>query len=271
MSGAQGVGQGLFVDQAAAGGIDDKGRGFHQAEFAGTDQVQGVAVQRAMQGQSIDLRQQLIQRQTICPWRPAWQLAEQHAHAEGFGQPGHRAAQLAVAEQAEGLAMQLDDRVVEQAELRRLLPAAGAYIRLVVGQAGGQGEQQHQGVLSHRWGAIALAITHHHAVGTGGSQVEGVGAGGCDQYQPEVGAGGKHLGVEGHLVADSHLSALQAFDGLGLAALWVQLQFGKALLQGRKIEVAQVEGAVVEKYRAGTVAHQLYLSCRSGLGVRWRA
>ena len=44
-------------------------------------------------------------------------LGAQHAHAEGFGQPGDTVAQRAAADQAERGAVQVADRVVEQAEL----------------------------------------------------------------------------------------------------------------------------------------------------------
>ena len=39
MGAAQGVGQRLLVDQAAASGIDDERGGSHQLQFARTDQV----------------------------------------------------------------------------------------------------------------------------------------------------------------------------------------------------------------------------------------
>ncbi|MNJ81135.1 hypothetical protein D3C77_797920 [compost metagenome] len=56
MTVAQGIGQRLFVDQAAAGGVDQERFGFHRGQFAGTDEVTGVFVERAVQGQGIDLR-----------------------------------------------------------------------------------------------------------------------------------------------------------------------------------------------------------------------
>ncbi|MNT84740.1 hypothetical protein D3C72_2247980 [compost metagenome] len=56
MAAAQGVGQGLFVDQAAACGIDQEGAGFHQAQLVFADQVVGGVIEWAMQAQGIDLR-----------------------------------------------------------------------------------------------------------------------------------------------------------------------------------------------------------------------
>ena len=64
-----------------------------------------------------DLGQQFVERKAPGAGRAPGDLADQHAHAEGFGQFRHRAAQLAVTEQAKGLAFQLDNRKVQQAEL----------------------------------------------------------------------------------------------------------------------------------------------------------
>ncbi|MNN50739.1 hypothetical protein D3C81_1653410 [compost metagenome] len=143
----------------------------------------GVLVQRAVQGQGVDLRQQLVQRQPVGALRAARDLPAQYAHAEGFGQPRHCAAQFAVAEQAEGFALQFDDRKVQQAELAGLGPLAIGHRLVVVAQPGGQGQQQGQGMLGDRRRAVALAVTHGDALGAGGGQVDIVGAGGGHQDQ----------------------------------------------------------------------------------------
>lgn len=137
---AQGVGQRLFVDQAATGGIDQEGARLHQRQFGGAEHPAGVLGQRAVQGQGVDPWQEFAKRQTVRPGGPSWQLTEQHAHAERLRQPRHRPAQFAMAEQAEGLAFQFDDGEVQQAELAGLLPAAAAYRLLVVRQARSQGQ-----------------------------------------------------------------------------------------------------------------------------------
>ncbi|MCY1536859.1 hypothetical protein D9M68_723310 [compost metagenome] len=221
---AQGVGQRLFVDQAATGGVDQKCARFHQAQLVFADQVQGVGIQGAMQGQGIHLRQQFLQWQAVLTRRAPRQLAEQYAHAKRFGQPGDCATQLAMAKQAEGFAFQLDDGVIQQAELLRLLPASRTHVQLVVRQAGRQGEQQHQRMLGHRWSAISLAVADDHTLLARSGQIDVVGAGGGDQYQFQFGAGGKGFGIQDHLVADRYLGALQAFDDLFGCALPMQLQ-----------------------------------------------
>ncbi len=73
----------------------------------------GLLVQRAMQGQGVDLRQQFVQCQALGARRTSGNLPTEHAHAERFGQLGHGATQLAMAEQAEGLALQFDDGEIQ--------------------------------------------------------------------------------------------------------------------------------------------------------------
>ncbi|VVO42533.1 hypothetical protein PS708_06008 [Pseudomonas fluorescens] len=131
-----------------------------------------------MQGQRVHLRQQFIQRHAVSAGRASRNSAEQDTHAEGFSQSRDCAAQFTVAEQAEGLAFQLDNRVVQQAELFGLLPLAGADIPLIILQARRQVEQQHDRVLRHRRRAIALAVAHGDAMGAGGFEVDVIGAGG---------------------------------------------------------------------------------------------
>ena len=123
-------------------------------------------------------------------------------------------------------------------------------------------------MLGHRGGAVALAIGDRDVALAGGAQVDVVGAGGGHQNQLQFGAGGQGVRAQAHLVADSHLGALQAFGGLFAGAGVVQDQFAEHLAQWRQVEIAEVEGGVVEEDRAGAVAHQLYLLRMAETGVR---
>ncbi len=238
---AQCIGQGLFIDQPAAGGVDHQGSGLEQGQFPGTDKVAGVLVEGAVQGQGVHLRQQFLQRQAVRAGRAAWNLPQHHTHAKGFGQAGHRAAQFAIAQQAQGLARQFDDRVVQQAELTGLLPAPGSHGLLVIGDPGGQVEQQHQGVLGHRGSAVALAVADGNPQLAGCGQVDIVGAGGGHQDQLQVGAGGQGFGCQCHLVADGHPGALQALGDLFRRCVGMYLQRAEAVMQRTQVQVTEVQ------------------------------
>ena len=258
---AQRLGQGLFVDQATAGGVDHEGAGFELGQFAGSDKVSRVFVERAVQGQRIDLWQQLVKRQAVWTGRASGNLPQQDAHAEGFGQPPDGAAQFTVAQQSQGLALQLDDRVVQQAELRSLLPATCTDRFLVVGQSCRQVQQQHDRVLGHRRRAVALAIAHGDAMAAGGHQIDIVGAGGADQDQLQSGVGGHRGRVDHHFVGDRHGGALEPFGHLLRRGAGEQLQRVEAVAQRLQVQVAEVQGRVIEENGAGGVCHQLYLLC----------
>ena len=136
------------------------------------------------------------------------------------------------------------------AELAGALPTTGADVRLVVRQPGGQGQQQRQGVLGDRGGAVALAVADAHALGACGFQVDVVGAGGADQHQLQLGAGGQDGGVQHHLVDEGDLGAGQARRDLVRSARRMEFQFVEHRAQGRRVQIAQVERGIVEEHGA---------------------
>ncbi|MOA38341.1 hypothetical protein D3C78_1600140 [compost metagenome] len=114
-------------------------------------------------------------------------------------------------------------------------------------------------MLGHRGRAVGLAVAHGDALGAGGGEVDVVGAGGGHQDQLELRVGGHGGGVDAHLVADGHLGTAQALGHLVGGGLRVQLQFVEGLAQRRQVEVAEVEGGMVEKDGAAAVHAGLYL------------
>ncbi|MNT31757.1 hypothetical protein D3C72_1676060 [compost metagenome] len=183
----------------------------------------GVFIERAVQGQRIDLRQQFVQRQTVGPGRAPGNLAQQYAHAESFGESRDCAAQFAMTEQAEGFSFEFDDRVIQQTELFGLLPATFTDGFLIVGEARRQVEQQHDRVLRHGRRAVTLTVAHGNPVGAGGCEVDIVGAGSGDQDQLEVGAGSHRGGIDQDFVADGDGGALEVINDLIRQGLGEQL------------------------------------------------
>ncbi|MNH30942.1 hypothetical protein D3C79_912670 [compost metagenome] len=86
-------------------------------------------------------------------------------------------------------------------------------------------------MLCHRGRAVALAIADGDALGTGGSQVDVVGAGGGHQDQLELWVGRQGVGVEHDLVADHRNGALQALGYLIRAGGVVQFERVELALQ----------------------------------------
>ncbi|MNL33809.1 hypothetical protein D3C87_1557390 [compost metagenome] len=132
---------------------------------------------------------------------------------------------------------------------------------MIIGQARGQVEQQHDRVLRHRRCAVTLAVTHGNPMGAGGGEVDIVGAGGRDQDQLEIRAGGHGGGIDQDLVTDGDGGALEVFDDLIGQGLGEQLQIAETTAQRVEVKVAEVQGRVVEENGAASVRHQLYLLC----------
>ncbi|MNI51393.1 hypothetical protein D3C73_1061190 [compost metagenome] len=98
-------------------------------------------------------------------------------------------------------------------------------------------------------------------MGAGGREVDVVGAGGGDQDQFQLGAGSDGGRVDLDLVGDGDAGALEVLDHLVGQGLVEQLQFAESFAQRAEIEIAQVQGWVVEENSAVNVRHQLYLLC----------
>ena len=96
-------------------------------------------------------------------------------------------------------------------------------------------------------------------MGAGGFKVDVIGAGGRHQDQLELGAGRQGLGRERDFVADGDLGALQALQNIFWRGLFKQLKLAEAVMQTAEVEVAQVQGRVVEEDGAAIVHDQLYL------------
>ena len=90
---------------------------------------------------------------------------------------GDALAEHALADDAEPRAAQVADRMVEEAELPRLLPAPGQH-RLAIGHdVAAQREDQRERVLGHRVDRIAADVADRDAARGAGRLVDAVGAG----------------------------------------------------------------------------------------------
>ena len=113
VAGLEGVGQRLFVNDAAAGAVDDAGALAHQGHLAGADQVARLVGERRVDGEEIDLRQQSIEigggldADLAGGGGGEERVEAEHLHVEAGGAAGDLAADAAEADDAERLAGQL--------------------------------------------------------------------------------------------------------------------------------------------------------------------
>ena len=207
-----GLGQGRFIHDAAAGTVDDAGRGLHGRQQLGVDQVFGLGGAGQVQADVVGLGEEGRQGheahlQLLGPLRRDERVVGHHIHAHGLGNPGHMGADLAQAHHAQLFLVEL------VAHIGLAVPAAGHGAGVGVGHVARQRQHQGQGVLG-RGDRVALGRIHHdHAPLGGGRHIHVVdtnaGAandaqlgGGLDDVGGHLGAGADHQGV---VLADDRL------------------------------------------------------------------
>ena len=143
-----------------------------------------VARQRRVDGDEVAARQQVLElhalhAETLGRLAREIGIEGDHLHAEAQGAASDLAADAAQAEDAEGLAEQLD------ALQTLLLPAAGLHRGVGHRDPARHGEQQRQGVLGDGGGVAARGVHHDDAALGGGIDVDGVdpGPGSADDFQ----------------------------------------------------------------------------------------
>jgi hypothetical protein len=167
----------------------------HQVQLTPADQAARRVGQLDVQAHRVRGAQQVVQRDEADAQlgralgggveRPGL-----HVHADGAAEAGQFGADGAGADDAEGLAAEVD--VLAGA------PAAFAHEAGLVGDAAGRGEHQGQGVLGDDGGGAAGYVADHDAERPGGVEVGGVGADAADgdhaqRRQPaQHGAGPPH-------------------------------------------------------------------------------
>ena len=152
--------QRLLVDQAAAGAIDDHHPRPGLRQGLGREDVAGLVGQRGVQADDVGAGQKLVQLDLLHPdlHRPLGReegIVGDDLHLQAIGPVGDDRADVAGADQAQGLGVELD------AHEAVLLPPAG--LGGVIGgrQLPGQGEHHGDGVLGGG-DRVAERRVHHH-------------------------------------------------------------------------------------------------------------
>ena len=190
-----------FVDELAAGAVDDAHARLHGGEGLAREQALGFRRERHVQRDVVALPEQRLEAAQLYAeiggdLRRNVGVVGDDAHLEGARPLDHFAADAAQTDDAQHLAAQLI------AHELLLLPLAafggGAGLR----DAPGHGEHERQGVLRDGNRVAAGRIHHQHAGGGGGGEIHIVHAyaGAADYAQPR--RLGQHLCVDLHGAAD---------------------------------------------------------------------
>ena len=177
MAGLERGQQGLLVVDAAARRGDEQRAAFHPLQCARVDHAQGVLRARAMQGNDVGRRQQIVQRGGLGAAPADLLLGQvgvggQHAHAKRLCQGRHARADVADADDAEDLAADFVPHEVLARETPLVPEAPVAF-----DDSPRQREHQAERVLGDRVG-VAARLVHHRDPGHGaGGDIDGVVAG----------------------------------------------------------------------------------------------
>ena len=121
-------------------------------------------------------------------------------------------------------------------------------------------------MLGYRGRAVAMAVGDDDTALASGSEIDVVGAGSADQDQLQLWAGGDAFRVDRRLVADRDPRTVQPRGDFLRLAGGMQLQLVEGGAQGAHVQVAEVEGGMVEENGAQGMAHGRFLG-GSGRGL----
>ncbi|MNE01040.1 hypothetical protein D3C80_934670 [compost metagenome] len=239
--------QGLLVHQAAAAHVDQQSPRFHHGQLPRTYQVAGVGGERAVQADDVRALQQLVEGQPILVVAGAdLALGIKDLHADGTGPLPQGLSQGALADDAEALAVQIRDGVIEEAELAALLPAPLQQGLAPGEQVARQGQHQRHGVFWHRGARVVADVAHADVGGAARLQIQVVAAGGRQGDQAQLRQLGQFVLADADLVDDGDAGAPEPLHHL------FRLRLGVALPVMGEIGATQidagVQGVTVEKH-----------------------
>ena len=159
------------------------------------------------------------------------QVIGQHLHAQGLGNAASGLADAAEADDAGGLAVQLDEGVVPVAPVDVIGPLAFVDSLVVVADVVAHLQQQGDGVLAHTGGAIGGHVAHRDPLLLGIVIVDHIVAGGQHSDHLQIGTLVHGLLGDGGLVGDDHLRVADPFrddGGLHIGGPVIDRQFPHA-------------------------------------------
>ena len=246
LAGVQSVRQVLLHYHLATAVVDDDDAVLHLGNVLLVDDAGVEGEQGHLQTQHVGLGEQLVQRHVFHAQSlgglalPG--IIGDDPHAQSFGDLGGVDADVAAAQQAVGLASQLDEGIVPVAPVGAVLPLAGVDGVAVVADVVADLQQQGDGELADGTGAVHRHVGHADALLLGIGDVDDVVAGGQHGDVLDAGAGVKGPAADGGLVGDDHLGVADAGDDLlfvGEAGAVIDRQIAQ-LVQSVPAEIAGV-------------------------------
>ncbi len=252
----QGAGEGRRVHESAAGGVDQHRIIRHQVQLPGTNKATGLGREGAMQADHIRSGQEFIHgdpvRAVVFAARAA---GDPDAHPERLAGAGHRASQLAQADNAEGSSVQLTYRKVQETELGAAAPCSVRHQPLISLEPPGEAQEEREHVLGHRSRAVCRDVADPDAAAGGDFEIDVVGASGREAHEFQLLCAFQDAGIENQFVGD-HDTGVRDPPG---QVFGVRDRPGRQLegqgFQGGEIQVPPAHRREIREHRSA--AHEL--------------
>ncbi len=171
----QGAQHGFFVDDSAAGAVDDDHAILHSFEMLGPDQVAGFLIEGRMHGDDVRIADDVLQgnqahAQVVGPLLGDIGIAGDDLRLEGPGAQRNPTADLAQADDPDGLSLELI------AGKRRPFPLAALEAGVGHGDIAAQRQKDGQGVLRGRIDIAEGSVDHDDPLVAGGFDIDVVDA-----------------------------------------------------------------------------------------------
>ena len=236
---------GGFVDNGAPGRVQEDGAVLHFRNGCGVDEILGFREQGAVEGNDVRLYKKGIQIHIAVAFPPGAAVGED-VHPQGFGNAANGLANFSVADDAHGHAGQLNLGSVPEAEVGAGGPFSFVNHTVVVADSVAQLQQQGDGELGHRSGAVGGDVAYGNAPGFGVGNVHHVVAGGQATNQLQIGAGVQDGFVDGDFVRRDEIRIANPLDGqIPIGCAVVNSQVTK-LLQAVPAQVSGIQGGAVQ-------------------------
>jgi hypothetical protein len=196
-------------------GVQEEGAALHGGELGGADHLLGLGGFGHVQRDEVRLAQELAEAgagAVVAHGQLRGDVVENDAHAEALGEHAELRADVAVADDAEGLAAQL------VAAGGDLLPDALVHLAGAVGQLPREHHRLGQNQLGDAAGVAEGGVEDRHAVGVGRAQIDLVGADAEAADGEQTGGGGEHLvGDVGFATNAQHVDVVEPLGQGGAA------------------------------------------------------
>lgn len=264
----QGIGESGFVDEWAAGGVDEEGGGFHPGDGFLGYQTLGFGRQGAVERDDIRFFEDFIDRgpsEREGGGGGAGTGVGEDVHFESGSEFRRALANASETDDSQGLAGEFGEMgVFPETEVLAVLPFAGEGHLAVLGRFFEEIEYQGKNELRDGVGAVDGDIRDGDAVLLGVSGVDDVVAGGEDGNEFQSGQLSQSVCTQRALVGEDDVGVFGTLDDLVNWGAWVNGEFTEFFNFSPRV-VAGVESVAIEDYNVHGL--EIMVDIKSGFPI----